>query len=35
MESTISKTIIMEVVGKIKMVDTTKEVGTSGFKKIG
>lgn len=33
MESTISKTIIMEVVGKIKMVDTTKEVGTSGFKK--
>ena len=33
MESTISKTIIMEVVGKIKMIDTTKEVGTSGFKK--
>ena len=33
MESTISKTIIMEVVGKIKMVDVTKEVGTSGFKK--
>jgi Domain of unknown function (DUF3127) len=23
----------MEVTGKIKMVDTTKEVGTSGFKK--
>jgi hypothetical protein len=23
----------MEVVGKIKMIDTTKEVGTSGFKK--
>ena len=33
MESTISKTIIMEVVGKIKMIDTTKEVGSSGFKK--
>ncbi len=33
MESAISKTIIMEVVGKIKMVDVTKEVGTSGFKK--
>jgi Domain of unknown function (DUF3127) len=25
--------IIMEVSGKIKMIDTTKEVGTSGFKK--
>lgn len=24
---------MMEVTGKIKMVDTTKEVGTSGFKK--
>jgi hypothetical protein len=23
----------MEVLGKIKMIDTTKEVGTSGFKK--
>lgn len=23
----------MEVIGKIKMIDTTKEVGTSGFKK--
>jgi hypothetical protein len=33
LESAISKTIIMEVVGKIKMVDVTKEVGTSGFKK--
>jgi hypothetical protein len=33
LESTVSKTIIMEVVGKIKMIDTTKEVGSAGFKK--
>ena len=33
MESIISKTIIMEVTGKIKMIDTTKEVGSAGFKK--
>lgn len=33
MESIISKTIIMEVTGKIKMLDTTKEVGSAGFKK--
>jgi hypothetical protein len=33
MESTTSKTIIMEVSGRIKMIDQTKEVGTGGFKK--
>ena len=33
MESIISKTIIMEVTGRIKMIDQTKEVGSAGFKK--
>lgn len=33
MESAISKKIKMEVTGKIKMIDQTKEVGSAGFKK--
>ena len=33
MESAFSKTIIMEVTGKIKMIDETKTVGASGFRK--
>lgn len=33
MESAFSKTIKMEVTGKIKMIDQTKEVGSAGFKK--